>query len=262
MPLPLYPRHHWLHLCQFTGSCLLALALLAGTNTPGFAQDRTGGAWSYPIRVAQPPQFKELRAAPEEVIPEILQPSPAPTPAIAPPVAPAPTPPMAPAPTPAAGPASEPVRPLNDRLKPIGDVRSALQPREAIYPVDHAAIKFSEADALASEVVVQRTWGSRLYSWDATAFCHGPLYFEDENLERHGRSFGMLQPAVSAGHFTAHFLAWPYLIGATPPRRCVYNLGREPPGTYTPYKVVRPPLSLRGAISEAGAVVALPFIVP
>jgi len=158
--------------------------------------------------------------------------------------------------------ADEPIRQVNDRLKPIGQVRTALEPREAAYPVDYATTKFAVADARAAEIVVERAWVSRVHAWDATAFCHRPLYFEDENLERHGRSFGLLQPAVSAGHFAGRFLAWPYLAGATSPQRCVYNLGRTPPGTYAPYTVVRPPLSLRGAVLEAGAVVALPLIVP
>jgi hypothetical protein len=215
----------------------VALVLLAGSGSPGQAQDHRD-AWSHSIRVAGRVRPNELRAAPDTNVHEVAQP------------------------TPLAAAEAESVRTVNDRLKPISEVRTGLEPREAVYPIDYAASKFAEADAQAAELVVQRTWVSRLHTWDATAFCHRPLYFEDENLERHGRSFGVLQPAVSAGHFAGHFLAWPYLAGATPPRRCVYNLGHEPPGSYTPYSVVRPPLSLRGALFEAGAIVAVPLIVP
>lgn len=223
--------------------CGLILAMLAGFSAPARGQERVS-TWSVPVRAAPqvtlpeppaPPQQPVLR---ERIAPETVQHI---TITAAEP---------------------EQVRPINDRLKPIGEVRTGIKPREATYPVDYAAAKFAEADVQASEIIVQRLWASNVHSWDATAFCHRPLYFEDENLERHGRSFGVLQPAVSAGHFASRFIAWPYLAGATPPHRCVYNLGRAPPGTYTPYTLARPPLSLRGAALQAGAVIAVPLIVP
>ena len=98
--------------------------------------------------------------------------------------------------------------------------------------------------------------------WEAPAFCHRPLYFEDENLERHGRSFGLVQPAVSAAHFAGRGLVWPYLAGAFPPHECIYTLGRERPGSYAPYRLYRPPLSARGAAYQAAAVTGLSFVVP
>ena len=55
---------------------------------------------------------------------------------------------------------------------------------------------------------------------------------------------------------------WPYLAGAFPPHECIYTLGRGRPGTYTPYGLYRPPVSVRGAIYEAGAVAGLAFLVP
>ena len=92
--------------------------------------------------------------------------------------------------------------------------------------------------------------------------CHGPLYFEDVNLERYGRTHGLAQPAVSAVHFGGRFAAWPYLMGAYPPHECIYTLGRQPPGTYSAYHWHRPPLSVRGAIYQAGVVTGLTYIVP
>lgn len=107
-----------------------------------------------------------------------------------------------------------------------------------------------------------RFWGQSVSLWEAPAYCHRPLYFEDENLERHGRSFGLLQPAASVAHFTGRGLAWPYLAGAFPHQECVYPLGRQQPGTYTPYHWYRPPVSARGALYEAAVATGLSYIVP
>jgi hypothetical protein len=107
-----------------------------------------------------------------------------------------------------------------------------------------------------------RLWGQSVSMWEAPAYCHRPLYFEDENLERHGRSFGLLQPAASVVHFTGRGLAWPYLMGAFPHHECYYPLGRGQPGTYAAYHWYRPPASARGALYEAAAATGLSYIVP
>jgi hypothetical protein len=124
------------------------------------------------------------------------------------------------------------------------------------------------AEWLRSDVAVLHTagstrlWGLSVSMWEAPALCHRPLYFEDENLERHGRSLGLLQPAVSAGHFAGRVVAWPYLAGAYPPHECIYTLGRERPGSCAPYSLYRPPVSVHGAAAQAGAVAGLIWVVP
>jgi hypothetical protein len=117
-------------------------------------------------------------------------------------------------------------------------------------------------EALGHGTGTTRPWGMSVSAWEAPAFCHRPLYFEDENLERHGRSLGLLQPAASAAHFAGRTLAWPYLAGAYPPHECVYTLGRERPGSCAAYRLYRPPVSVRGAIYEGAAAAGLSFIVP
>jgi hypothetical protein len=107
-----------------------------------------------------------------------------------------------------------------------------------------------------------RLWEQSVSMWEAPAFCHRPLYFEDENLERHGRSFGLVQPAVSAAHFAGRGLVWPYLAGAFSPHECIYTLGRERPGSCAAYRLYRPPLSARGTAYQAAAVTGLSFVVP
>jgi hypothetical protein len=129
-------------------------------------------------------------------------------------------------------------------------------------PQDQAASKLGSDEALLQGAGTTRPWGMSASAWEAPAFCHRPLYFEDENLERHGHSFGLAQPAVSAAHFVGRGLAWPYLAGAFPPHECIYTLGRERPGSYAPYRIYRPPVSVRGAVYEGAAIAGLSFVVP
>jgi hypothetical protein len=129
-------------------------------------------------------------------------------------------------------------------------------------PVDSLAKQLVQDSELVHGPGMIRQWDERVSMWDAPAFCHRPLYFEDENLERHGRSWGLLQPAASIVHFTGRGLAWPYLAGAFPTHECIYTLGRDQPGSYAPYHWYRPPVSARGAVYEAAVAAGLSFIVP
>jgi len=142
--------------------------------------------------------------------------------------------------------------------------RVVVQPQNPLrsVPPDLAAAFFDREPALMQRTGTSRVWADTVEAWEAPALCHRPLYFEDEALERYGRSYGLAQPAVSAAHFAGRIAMWPYLAGAFPPHECIYTLGRGRPGTYTPYGVYRPPVSLRGALYEAGAVTGLAYLVP
>ena len=153
-------------------------------------------------------------------------------------------------------PAKENILPAFDDAELIGRALARPQPKES------PAEQLDPDEALKQGPGTTRLWGTSISFWEAPAFCHRPLYFEDENLERHGRSFGILQPAASAAHFTGRAVAWPYLAGAFPPHECIYTLGRERPGTYAPYRLYRPPVSLRGALYEGAAIAGLSYVVP
>ncbi|TWT76455.1 hypothetical protein CA13_69490 [Planctomycetes bacterium CA13] len=56
-------------------------------------------------------------------------------------------------------------------------------------------------------------------------FCHQPLYFEQKNLERCGRSYGFFQNAVSMTEFIGRTELWPYHLAAEPMGRCVPTAG-------------------------------------
>jgi hypothetical protein len=108
-----------------------------------------------------------------------------------------------------------------------------------------------------------RCWTETTYMWKASALCHKPLYFEDEALERYGHSWGpCLDPVVSGAHFFAKLPVLPYCMGVHPPNECMYALGHYRPGNCAPYMIPPVPLSARGAVLEAGAVVGAAAILP
>jgi hypothetical protein len=108
-----------------------------------------------------------------------------------------------------------------------------------------------------------RCWCETTYMWKASALCHKPLYFEDEALERYGHSWGpCLDPLVSGAHFFCKLPVLPYCMGVTPSNECVYALGHYRPGNCAPYTIDPVPLSCRGAVLEAGAVVGAAAILP
>lgn len=155
-----------------------------------------------------------------------------------------------------AAPGSQRALPPHDDADVIARVMARPQPEMP------PASQLDADEALGHGPGTTRLWGTSVSAWEAPAFCHRPLYFEDENLERHGRSLGLLQPAASTAHFAGRTLAWPYLAGAYPPHECIYTLGRERPGSCAAYRMYRPPVSVRGAIYEGAAAAGLSFIVP
>ena len=62
-------------------------------------------------------------------------------------------------------------------------------------------------------------------SFTPWTICYRPLYFEDIELERYGRTFGVVQPAVSAAHFFCSLPIMPYKLTARPPRSCECSNG-------------------------------------
>jgi hypothetical protein len=108
-----------------------------------------------------------------------------------------------------------------------------------------------------------RCWDQTTYMWKASALCHKPLYFEDEQLERYGHSFSpCFQPFISGAHFFCTLPVLPYCMGVEPPCECIYALGYYRPGSCSPYMINPIPLSPRGALFEAGAVTGAAAALP
>ncbi len=101
------------------------------------------------------------------------------------------------------------------------------------------------------------------FAWTASGLCHKPLYFEEVQAERYGHTIGLLnQPFLSAAHFFCNTAVLPYKMGMRPPQECVYPLGRYRAGSYAPRYIPAVPISIRGALVQAGGVLAAVFVLP
>lgn len=110
---------------------------------------------------------------------------------------------------------------------------------------------------------VDRLWVPQTYTWTASALCHKPLFFEDVQLERYGQTAGpIIQPFKSGAHFFLNIAAMPYNAGVYPANECRYALGYYRPGDCAPYLGKSLPLSARGALFQAGAVVGAASVLP
>jgi hypothetical protein len=108
-----------------------------------------------------------------------------------------------------------------------------------------------------------RCWAETIYTWKPSSLCHKPLYFEEEALERYGHSKGpFIQPVYSAGHFFVTLPILPYKMGVQTPHECEYALGYYRPGSCAPYFVYPIPISVRGALFQAGSVVGTAAVLP
>jgi hypothetical protein len=106
-------------------------------------------------------------------------------------------------------------------------------------------------------------WGENAFEWSATKLCHGPLYFEQVNLERHGyQCHPLVQPFVSGAHFFLTVPTLPYQMTIHPPCECIYTLGYYRPGSRVPWRRHCLPWDARAAVVEAGVAVGLVFLIP
>ena len=130
-------------------------------------------------------------------------------------------------------------------LKHIADLTTNITPSEGDLPHDCP---------LGGAAFQPRAFAPITYAWTASGLCHKPLYFEDVQLERYGHMLGpWSQPIASAANFFVSIPALPYKMGLEPPTECIYTLGYYRPGDCAPYMIDPLPLSVRGALFEAGA---------
>lgn len=160
----------------------------------------------------------------------------------------------------ASGNSSEPVPHLQGALKPIAGISTSVAPPGGQLPTDYSGQVESQRVELPAAAWPERPWTG--YCWAAPGVCYPPLYFEDAALERHGYSFGLLQPLASTTHFVGNVAILPYHLAAEPACECVYTLGHPRPGTPTPMRWYRPPLRVGGGMAEAGVATGLIFLLP
>ena len=93
--------------------------------------------------------------------------------------------------------------------------------------------------------------------------CYQPLYFEELNAERYGRSWGCLQPAVSMASFYGRIPLLPYMAFARPARRCTYHAHWALPGYRIPGREPNPPVvSAAGGAAQTAAMIGVILLIP
>lgn len=143
------------------------------------------------------------------------------------------------------------------------DPKSLPSIKELSYKVKPQPGLFPESCPLPDEVYVRKAPTPICFTWKASNLCHKPLYFEDPQLERYGHTVCPLaQPFISRARFWLTIPVLPYLMGVNPPNECIYDLGMYRPGNCAPYMLNPIPISLRGGLMEAGAIVGGVAIFP
>jgi len=156
---------------------------------------------------------------------------------------------------------------------PIRCLTTGILPNEqGTMPPDDAAQRYRPMREAPISSCLGRGWDPRMYLWEASSFCHHPLYFEEINLERYGffccdhRCGGipaaLVQPVVSGAHFFATVPALPYKMTLDPPCECIYTLGHYRPGSCVPHRIHRIPLRPLPAAAEACVITGLVFAIP
>lgn len=151
--------------------------------------------------------------------------------------------------------------------KPISqiniDINSKAKGNNSVRPESTQSISASEFPAVmaAPAHLLQYPLVHQAQRTQAS-FPHKPLYFEEINLEGYGRSWGVLQPAISTTRFFATVPLLPYKMVAYPPCKEYYM--------DWPYEVGRPaprvsemmPINPKAAIVEAGVLTGAAFLIP
>jgi hypothetical protein len=154
-----------------------------------------------------------------------------------------------------------PMKSLDLRIPSLAELSKAAEAERVEIP-DYASAVFAATPAITITEGGRRPWAPASFTWEASALCYEPLYFEDVNLERHGHSLGIVQPAASAGLALGQLFGLPYQMVAQPPCECIYTLGEERPGNCVPCQWQLPPLSLPAGAAEAGVVAGLILLIP
>ena len=140
----------------------------------------------------------------------------------------------------------------------------------AIHPADELPDQLNEGKEYFSKAGTQRNWSSG--TWvsfrprrNTFPFHHNPLYFEDPNLERCGRTSGYFTEVTSFAHFAGRIPVLPYMMTVEPPCSLVHGKPDCPtcsefgPDAYFPNPEE---VDLGGASIQAAAVVGLIFLIP
>lgn len=178
-------------------------------------------------------------------------------------------------------PASPPSSSFSERLwqdRPLANLKATVERTEGKIPQNLAASRMADAGQVLHSTDECRPWIISACEWEAPDTSHLPLLFEEPNLERMGYregcfagafaeddfpwTPGCLQPILSGAHFFGSLAVVPYKCGYQPACEPVSTLGVDRPGSPVCYRRHLVPLSLQGAVYQAGFVTGLVFFIP
>ncbi len=128
-----------------------------------------------------------------------------------------------------------------------------------LQPQDQANEFLSQRQAVNFSTAYWKPWQA---DRDSYPFCHYPLYFEDPNLERCGRGWGLGTTFVSLGRFYANVPFIPYRVTAEPHLRRVPTLPDCPACHKFGFETYLPPWSWKAAAVQTAAYFGAIYIVP
>ena len=149
------------------------------------------------------------------------------------------------------------------RPRALREIRAQIQPPTGLLPPPAQEVMGLRSWTVdAQELAMSRSDVETVITWEAPATCHRGLLFEEPNLERHGYSIGLFQPALSAAHFFGRVPILPYLAVSERANRVQYTLGRRRPGSDAPlvWNIPRP--SPVGGVLEATTIVGMLYAFP
>lgn len=169
--------------------------------------------------------------------------------------------------SPTAGVTAQPLDDLSPTDGPFNDVCPDPKDMPSILDVPYKLIPspgpLPESCPLPDDPYQRKAPTPITFTWKASSLCYKPLYFEDVQLERYGHYRNpWLQPFLSRARFLVTIPCLPYLIGVDPPNQCIYDLGYYRPGNCAPSMMQPIPISLRGGLLEAGAIVGAAAVIP
>ena len=134
----------------------------------------------------------------------------------------------------------------------------------AKIPANIAAQEFGDySAAVVDNEGKSRSWAYATFGWDAPAYFHRPLYFEQRNLERYGQFHHSwhIESALSAAHFFSTIPTLPYRMGVSHPCQRNYTQHSMRPGSCNPHRVYRLPKSKRGTFWQGIVTTGLIFAI-
>ncbi len=121
---------------------------------------------------------------------------------------------------------------------------------------------FPTYQPLSKEPYTPRRFAPLVETVEPAYVCHSRLFFEQPNFERHGWDLGVLTPALCLGKFYYDFAFFPYHFWSRPFEHADCSSGKCLPGDPTPLYLYREPLSVTGALGQAGTIIGLGFVFP